>query len=145
LLGENKGGLFFEIKGTLQICLDAMANQALSYKTTQAFHDVLKHLDQNAYFYDMGEGNLQLCLLLSNFILKDPSVNLSIKEIALIVARSILESGNEKLEMFDLVRLTIGMLRTNYIANNLGTYLKKLFRLTNKEQLACLLQRLFEY
>jgi hypothetical protein len=93
----------------------------------------------------MGEGNLQLVLLLSNFILKDPSVNLSIKEIALIVARSVLESGNEKVQMFDLVRLTIGMLRTNYIANNLGTYLKKLFRLTNKEELACLLQRLFEY
>jgi hypothetical protein len=87
----------------------------------------------------MGEGNIQLCLLLSNFILKDPSVNLSIKEIALVVARNILESGNEKVKMFDLVRLTIGMLRTNYIAANLGTYLRKLFRLTTKEELACLL------
>jgi hypothetical protein len=76
----------------------------------------------------MGEGTIQLVLLLANSVLKDQSVNLSIKEIALTVARNILESGNEGVKMFDIVRLTIGMLKTNYIAGNLSNFLKKLFR-----------------
>ena len=66
-------------------------------------------------------------------------MNLSIKEIALTVARNVLESGNEGAKMFDLVRLTIGMLRTNYIAGNLSSFLKRLFKLSTKEELALLL------
>lgn len=38
----------------------------------------------------MGVGSLQVCLTIANFVLKDPSVNLSVKEIGLTVAQSIL-------------------------------------------------------
>jgi hypothetical protein len=34
----------------------------------------------------MAGGHLQLALTLANFVLKDPTVNLSVKEIALLVA-----------------------------------------------------------
>jgi hypothetical protein len=93
----------------------------------------------------MEKGSIQLILQMANFILKDPSVNLSHKEVALKVAENILESGNENVRMFDLVRLTISMLRTNYMANNLSAFLQRLFKYSNKEELALLLQRMFEY
>jgi hypothetical protein len=38
----------------------------------------------------MGVGSLQVCLTVANFVLKDPSVNLSVKEVGLSVAQSIL-------------------------------------------------------
>ena len=47
--------------------------------------------------------------------------------------------------MFDLIRLTISMLKTNYMAANLKVFLQKLFKLVGKEEIALLLQRLFEY
>lgn len=67
----------------------------------------------------MAGGHLQLALTLANFVLKDPTVNLSVKEIALLVAQEILEN-NSNVQTIDLVRLTINMLKTNYISNNLG-------------------------
>jgi len=42
----------------------------------------------------MGVGSLKICLTITNFVLKDPSVNLSIKEIGLIVAQAILLDNN---------------------------------------------------
>lgn len=67
----------------------------------------------------MQSGHLQLTLTIANFVLKDPSVNLSVKEIALLVTQEILEN-NSNVQTIDLVRLTINMLKTNYIASNLG-------------------------
>jgi hypothetical protein len=34
----------------------------------------------------MGVGSLKICLTIANFVLKDPSVNLSVKEIGLVLA-----------------------------------------------------------
>ena len=42
----------------------------------------------------MNGGYLQMCLTVSNFILKDPSVNLSIKEAGLNVAQDILDDNS---------------------------------------------------
>jgi len=47
--------------------------------------------------------------------------------------------------MIDLVRLTINMLKTNYISHNLNGFLRKLIRRTSKIEIALLLQPLFEY
>ncbi len=77
-------------------------------------------------------------------MLKDPSVNLSVKEIGLSVAQSILME-NSSVQMIDLVRLTINMLKTNYISNNLSGFLRRLIRRTNRVEIALLLQPLFEY
>lgn len=92
----------------------------------------------------MGVGSLKICLTISNFVLKDPSVNLSTKEIALTVAQAILMDNPDVL-MIDLVRLTVNMLKTNYIGSNLHGFLRKLIRRTNKIEIALLLQPLFEY
>ena len=101
-------------------------------------------LDENADFTQMGPGNLQVCLTVSNYVLKDAAVNLSVKETGLRVASSILENNTE-VQMIDLVRLTVNMLKTNYISPSLGVFLKKLIRRTSKIEIALLLQPLFEY
>ncbi len=86
----------------------------------------------------MGVGSLKICLTIANFVLKDPSVNLSIKEIGLIVAQAILLDNNV-VQMIDLVRLTVNMLKTNYISHNLSGFPKQLIRRTNKTEIALLL------
>ena len=83
-------------------------------------------------------------MTIANFVLKDPSVNLSVKEVGLAVTQSIMAS-NSSVESIDIVRLTINMLKTNYIANNLGQYIRKLMQRCSKIEIAMLLQRLFEY
>jgi len=95
-------------------------------------------LNKNANFNEMGVGSLKICLTIANFVLKDPSVNLSIKEIGLIVAQAILLDNNV-VQMIDLVRLTVNMLKTNYISHNLSGFLKQLIRRTNKTEIALLL------
>lgn len=69
---------------------------------------------------------------------------MSVKEVALRVAQSILMENNE-VKTLDLVRLTVNMLRTNYISNNLAGFLRRLIRRTNKIEMALLLQPIFEY
>ena len=92
----------------------------------------------------MEGGFIQLSLTIANFVLKDPSVNLSVKEIGLQVTQSIMAS-NANVESIDIVRLTINMLKTNYIAGNLGQYIRKLMQRCSRIEIAMLLQRLFEY
>jgi hypothetical protein len=67
----------------------------------------------------MDGGYLQLSLTIANYVLKDPSVNLSVKEIGLQVTHSILDD-NAQVATIDIVRLTINMLKTNYISSNLA-------------------------
>ena len=81
---------------------------------------------------------------MANYVLRDPSVNLSVKEIALTVTQSILEN-NSTVSMVDLVRLTINMLRTNYISSNLGGFLRRILRRTSKNETAMILLKMFEY
>lgn len=92
----------------------------------------------------MQGGYLQLTLTIANFVLKDPSVNLSVKEVALKVAQDILEN-NSNVQTIDLVRITINMLKTNYISSNLGQFIRKIMARTSKLEIAMMLQRLHEY
>jgi len=50
-----------------------------------------------------------------------------------------------RVKNLDLVRLTINMMKSNYIGKNLSGYLSKLIRRLSTEELAFMLQRLFEY
>ena len=77
-------------------------------------------------------------MTIANFVLKDPSVNLSVKEVGLAVTQSIMAS-NSSVESIDIVRLTINMLKTNYIANNLGQYIRKLMQRCSRLEIAMLL------
>ena len=92
----------------------------------------------------MEGGYLKLTLTIANYVLKDPSVNLSVKEISLQVTQAILDT-NMEVETIDIVRLTINMLKTNYISSNLGQFIRKLMQRCTKLEIAMLLQRLFEY
>jgi hypothetical protein len=49
-------------------------------------------------------------------------VNLSVKESALSVAQDILDT-NPRVKNIDLVRLTINMMKSNYIGKNLSHFL----------------------
>lgn len=92
----------------------------------------------------MDVGYLQLILMFSNFVLQSLEVNLSVKESALNVAQEILDT-NPKVKNMDLVSLTINMMKSNYIGKNLSNYLAKLIRRLTPEELAIMLQRLFEF
>ena len=85
-----------------------------------------------------------MILMLANFVLQSLEVNLSVKESALSVAQEILDT-NLRVKNMDLVRLTINMMKSNYIGKNLSNYLNKLIRRLSQEELAIMLQRLFEY
>jgi hypothetical protein len=137
-LNIDKNSPFFRIKGSLLQGLIAVADNKLSNKATEQISKCLHNLNKNANFNEMGVGSLKICLTIANFVLKDPSVNLSIKEIGLIVAQAILLDNNV-VQMIDLVRLTVNMLKTNYISHNLSGFLKQLIRRTNKTEIALLL------
>lgn len=144
LLNENRHSPFFSIKGSLLTGLISVADNKLTNRSINDISACLNKLNKNADFAEMGVGSLKICLTIANFVLKDPSVNLSVKEIGLVVAQSIL-TDNTVVQMIDLVRLTVNMLKTNYISQNLSGFLRKLIRRTNKIEIALLLQPLFEY
>ena len=92
----------------------------------------------------MDVGYLQMILMLANFVLQQLDVNLSVKESALNAAQDILDT-NPRVKNMDLVRLTINMMKSNYIGKNLSGYLNKLIRRLSTEELAVMLQRLFDF
>jgi hypothetical protein len=92
----------------------------------------------------MDVGYLQMILMMANFVLQSLEVNLSVKESALNVAQEILET-NPRVKNMDLVRLTINMMKSNYIGKNLPNYLNKLIRRLSSEELAVVLQSLFDF
>ncbi len=59
---------------------------------------------------------------MGNYVLKDLSVNLSVKEGALSVIESFLNS--DKVEDIELVRVTINMMKSSYNSKNLNEYLR---------------------
>ncbi len=132
------------MKGSLVTGFLAIADNKLSSKAISEITSSLHKLDQGANFTEMGVGSLQVCLTIANFVLKDPSVNLSVKEIGLSVAQSILME-NSSVQLIDLVRLTVNMLKTNSISSNLSGFLRRLIRRTSRVEIALLLQPLFEY
>lgn len=85
-----------------------------------------------------------MIMMMANFVLKDLSVHLSVKEQALAVVQSILEDSS-LVENIDLVIVTINMMKSSYNNENLAQYLNILLRRLNLEQLALILQRIFEY
>ena len=56
--------------------------------------EIFKYLDKEAKFEEMDKGYLQLILSMTNFVLKDLSVHLSVKEKALEVTQDILVKNN---------------------------------------------------
>ncbi len=85
-----------------------------------------------------------MIMMMANFVLKDLSVHLSVKEQALAVVQSILEDSS-LVENIDLVIVTINMMKSSYNNENLAQYLNILLRRLTLEQLALILQRIFEY
>jgi hypothetical protein len=108
------------------------------------FQKFFEHVKLTADFSNLEVGNLKMILMMANFVLQKLDVNLSIKESALNVAQEILDTNPRVLNM-DLVRLTINMMKSNYIGKNLSAYLNKLLRRLSSEELAVILQRLFEF
>ena len=144
LLNNHPDSPFFSIKQHLLSGLTGVADNRMSNRTINDISTCLQNLSQNADFTQMGVGSLKICLTISNFVLKDPTVNLSVKEIGLAVSQSILMDCSV-VQMIDLVRLTINMMKTNYISPNLNGFLRKLLRRINRFELALLLQPLFQY
>jgi hypothetical protein len=85
-LNSNSQSPFFKIKGSLLQGLIAVADNKLSSRAINEISSCLKNLEKSADFAEMGVGSLKICLTIANFVLKDPSVNLSVKEIGLVLA-----------------------------------------------------------
>lgn len=83
LLSNSPEQPFFKIRAPIIQCLLAIAQNRLTPRTTQEFQNCLVFLDETANFGDMEGGFLKLTLTIANYVLKDPSVNLSVKEIGL--------------------------------------------------------------
>ena len=83
LLSLNQDLPFFKIKTPIITCLMAIAQNRLTHSTTQEFQNCLVFLDNTANFSEMEGGYLKLTLTIANYVLKDPSVNLSVKEVGL--------------------------------------------------------------
>ena len=79
-----------------------------------------------------------MIMMMANFVLKDLSVHLSVKEQALAVVQSILEDSS-LVENIDLVIVTINMMKSSYNNENLAQYLNILLRRLTLEQLALIL------
>lgn len=108
------------------------------------FKTVFEHLNAKSDISDMDTGYLQFILMLANFVLQKLDINLSIKESALKIALDILEN-NTKVRNIDLVRLTINLLRSNYVGKDLSYFLSKLLKRISAEDLALILKKQFEY
>jgi len=52
---------------------------------------------------------------------------------------------NPKVRKLDLVALTINMMKSNYIGKNLSQYLSRLIKKLTNEEIALMLQRLFDF
>ena len=125
-------------------CLLCVQENKVYQKTVHDFLKFFEHIRQAADFNDMDVGYLQMILALANFVLQNLEVNLSVKEAALNVAQEILDT-NPRVRNIDLVRLTINMMKSNYIGKTLSSYLSKLLRRLSPEELGVMLQRLFDY
>ena len=64
----------------------AISKTKLKNRSIQEIQTCLVVLEESADFTIMGPGNLAVCLTIANFVLKDASVNLSVKEKGLSVA-----------------------------------------------------------
>ena len=108
------------------------------------FQAIFQHIEGNTQVGLFDKGYIQMIMMMANFVLKDLSVHLSVKEQALAVVQSILEDSS-LVENIDLVIVTINMMKSSYNNENLAQYLNILLRRLNLEQLALILQRIFEY
>lgn len=144
LFVDDRHSPLYGIRGPLMNCLQSVQENRIYQRTVYDFQKFFNHVRQSADFSDMGTGFLQMILMLANFVLQSLEVNLSVKESALVVAQEILDT-NPHVKNLDLVRLTINMMKSNYIGKNLSGFLNKLLRRISKEELAIMLQRLFEY
>ena len=144
LFRDNRRSPFYGIRVPLMSCLQSVQENRVYQRTVYDFQKVFQHLQRAADFGDMDVGYLQTILMLANFVLQSVEVNLSVKESALTVAQEILDT-NVKVQNMDLVRLTINMMKSNYSGKSLSSYLAKLIRRLSTDELAVMLQQLFEY
>lgn len=138
LFMDNRESPFYGIRIPLMSCLENVQENKIYQRTQYNFQKFFQHIRQRADFSDMNVGYLQMILMLANFVLQSLEVNLSVKESALTVAQEILET-NVRVKNMDLVRLTINMMKSNYIGKNLSSYLNKLIRRLSQEELAIML------
>jgi hypothetical protein len=80
LFAIDKKSPFFAVKNEIVNSIDAISQQKLLQKNMRELQVIFQHLDEHAVFQDMDKGFLQLILTMTNFVLKDLSVHLSVKE-----------------------------------------------------------------
>jgi hypothetical protein len=134
----------FLVKNEIVSCLNAMSANRIYIKHMREFQVIFQHVQNRTQVSLFDKGYIQLVMMMANYVLKDLSVHLSVKEQALAVVQDILEDSN-LVENIDLVIVTINMMKSSYNNENLAQYLNILLKRLTLEQLALILQRIFEY
>jgi hypothetical protein len=132
LFQSHKNEPLFAVKNELVSCLNALSHQRILIKNMREFQTIFQHIELNTQVAMFDKGYIQMIMVMANFVLKDLSVHLSVKEQALAVVQSILESSN-LVENIDLVIVTINMMKSSYNNENLAQYLSLLLRRLNLE------------
>jgi len=138
LFYSHKNEPLFRVKNEVVSCLNAISQQRIYIKHMREFQQIFLHIENNTQVALFDKGYVQLIMMMANYVLKDLSVHLSVKEQALAVVQSILESSN-LVENIDLVIVTINMMKSSYNNQNLGQYINLLLKRLTLEQLALIL------
>lgn len=144
LFQSHKLEPLFQVKNEIVSCLNAISHQRIYIKHMREFQTIFQHIENNTQVALFDKGYIQMIMVMANYVLKDLSVHLSVKEQALAVVQNILESTN-LVANIDLVIVTINMMKSSYNNENLAQYINLLLKRLNLEELALILQRIFEY
>lgn len=128
----------FQVKNEIVSCLNAISHQRIYIKHMRDFQTIFQHIENNTQVSLFDKGYIQMIMVMANCVLKDLSVHLSVKEQALAVVQTILESTN-LVANIDLVIVTINMMKSSYNNDNLAQYISLLFRRLNLEEFALIL------
>ena len=85
VLSNHKRDPLFAVKNELVSCMQAISAGRIFLKHQREFQQIFQHIESNANLDSFDKGYTQLVMTMGNYVLKDLSVNLSVKEQALSV------------------------------------------------------------
>ena len=134
LFKNHRSDYLFPVKNEVVSCLSAISANRILQKHQREFFLIFSRINNEINIDYLEKGYVQLIITMGNFVLKDLSVNLSVKEVALQVIEGLLKS--QKVEDIELVRVTINLMKSSYNSKNLHEYLYELLRRLKPEYIA---------
>jgi hypothetical protein len=80
LFEYHKREPLFQVKNEIVSCLSAISAQRIYIKHMREFQAIFQHIQGNTQVSLFDKGYIQMIMMMANFVLKDLSVHLSVKE-----------------------------------------------------------------